>query len=233
MSPRQFTRRPAPDPRDQRYLIQNNWPQTQRPLTLPLPVTRKLWDDNYWWGDQGNTPQCVAYAWNHWLADAPVVHSINPVVPPQRLYESAKRLDEWPGENYDGTSVRGGVKALQAAGWVSSYWWTWDVNVLANTILTIGPVVLGTDWFSGMMTPDRNGRVSATGRPVGGHAYVLNGVDTTQRLFRIKNSWGRSWGQGGHAWIGFTDTARLLARQGEACIATERTDQQNTIRILS
>ena len=45
---------------------------------------------------------------------------------------------------------------------------------------------------------------------MGGHAYVINGVNTIKKQFRLKNSWGRKWGQGGHAFISFDDMKKLI-----------------------
>jgi hypothetical protein len=209
----------SPDARDNNYLISKillpNIPKT-------VPITSRYWNDNVWWGDQGSTPQCVGYAWAHWIEDGPVLHTgIHPLVTPKIIYENAQRLDEWPGENYDGTSVRGGVKYLQNRRLVSSYYWAFDVNTLINTVLNLGPVVVGTNWYYNMFYPNRNGVISIGGRIAGGHAYVINGVDINTRLFRMKNSWGRSWGLQGHAYISFNDMSRLIREQGEICIATE------------
>ena len=44
------------------------------------------------------------------------------------------------------------------------------------------------------MCPDKNGVIKIGGRLSGGHAYVINGVDTKTKMFRLKNSWGKSWG---------------------------------------
>ena len=60
--------------------------------------------------------------------------------------------------------------------------------------MNLGPVVVGTYWYSSMFYPDRNGLIKINGGIAGGHAYVINGVDKTKKLFRIKNSWGQSWG---------------------------------------
>ena len=35
----------------------------------------------------------------------------------------------------------------------------------------------------------------------GGHAIVIVGWDDNKRAWRIKNSWGTGWGEGGYAWI--------------------------------
>jgi hypothetical protein len=167
---------------------------------------------------------CVGYAWAHWVEDGPVTHvsKVHPVIPPNTIYKEAQKLDEWVGENYDGTSVRGAAKYLKNIKAIESYLWTYDVNVLTNTLLNVGPVVVGTNWYNGMFYPDKNGLIKITGPIAGGHAYVINGVDTVKKQFRIKNSWGKSWGIGGHAFISFSDMARLIRERGEVCLAVEK-----------
>lgn len=212
----QLGRQYVPDERDHKYSINNILTAT------PIRITNRYWDDNGWWGNQGNTPQCVGYAWAHWLEDGPVPQSgIAPIIPPRIIYENAQKLDEWVGENYAGTSVRGGVKYLQSVGKVSSYYWGFNLTILINSVLNLGPVVVGTNWYNGMFYPNRNGLIKISGRIAGGHAYVINGVNTVTRLFRIKNSWGQSWGQSGHAYISFADMERLIRERGEICFATE------------
>jgi hypothetical protein len=214
-------RKHHPDEKDNNFLINDHLLNTISPLSAA--ITSRYWDDNIWWGDQGNTPQCVGYAWAHWIDDGPVYHTgTHPYIAPSVIYSNAQKLDEWAGENYDGTSVRGGVKYLKNSGLVSNYYWGYDVNTLVNTVLNLGPVVVGTNWYYNMFFPNsKNGLIKLGGSLAGGHAYVINGVATTSKLFRIKNSWGKSWGQGGHAYISFDDMARLIREYGEICIATE------------
>jgi hypothetical protein len=210
------------DKRDLNYLIKNNQRTLQQISTPPKVLTQRYWDANGWWGDQGNKPQCVGYSWAHWLEDGPIQQSgIPPIIKPFDIYKNAQKLDEWYGENYDGTSVRGAVKYLKNIGKVKSYYWAFDVQTLSETILKLGPVVVGTNWYNGMFYPNKNGLIKISGQMVGGHAYLINGVDTKTKQFRIKNSWGKSWGKGGHAFISFNDMSRLIKENGEICLAIE------------
>jgi hypothetical protein len=209
-------RKYIPDVRDRKFLIKDHLP-------IATKKTVKYWDANSWWGDQGDTPECVGYAWAHWIEDGPITHinENHPVISPDLIYTEAQRVDEWPGEDYDGTSVRGAAKYLRSAGKIKSYYWAFDLQTLINTVLTQGPVVVGTYWYTDMFYPNVAGLIKVKGSIEGGHAYVINGVDVNNKLFRIKNSWGKSWGKKGFAFISFSDMNKLIKNQGEICIAIE------------
>ena len=214
-------RKPAPDTRDLGYSV-------TKPLAAALPPVNRVlryWNANGWWGDQGEKPQCVGYACVHLLEDGPVTQSGKvPIVQPATLYIEAQKVDEFPGPPpaYDGTSVRAGIKALQARGFVEAYYWATTTKQIIDAILTLGPVVMGTDWLENMFEPDEAGFLDVSGRVVGGHAYLANGVNVNAGFFRIKNSWGRSWGNSGHALLHFSDMNRLMSTQGEAALVVER-----------
>jgi hypothetical protein len=214
-------RRHAPDPKDLLHPMLAALPPEAVDLSA-LPNS-KYWYANAWWGDQGGTSQCVAFAWTHWLEDGPVTHKQPaPLIQPSYLYGEAQKNDEWPGEDYDGTSVRAGAKVLQAMGYVGEYTWAFDVETVVAALLSRGPVVVGTNWYQNMFYPDpKTGIVKPDGALAGGHAWKLDGANQRTQLIRFKNSWGRDWGKRGHAYISFEALDRLIKEDGEACLALE------------
>lgn len=208
-------RLPAADERDKSFLMKAVLPKA-------VTITSKYWDDRGWFGNQGAKPQCVGYSLAHWLENSPITHkSAPPVVQPSIIYNQAQLIDEWPGEDYDGTSVRAGAKVLQGMGFISSYLWAFDLATMIDAVLVKGPVVVGTNWYNQMFHPNAEGHIKIDGGIAGGHAYLINGVNTKTKLFRIKNSWGQGWGIKGRAWISFADMERLIHEDGEVLIGVE------------
>lgn len=171
--------------------------------------------------DQGQSSSCVGHSWAHEIAARPAVDEVDSSTA-FGIYHRAQQLDEWPGENYDGTSILAGAKATMETGRIAEYRWAFGLEDLVLSVGYAGPAVVGTVWTDSMFFPDDKGFISATGREVGGHAYLINGVNITGSYFKIHNSWGRSWGDNGTAKISFADMENLLYRQGEACIPVKR-----------
>lgn len=222
-------RKKAVDPRDRMHMM-------LKPKTLP-ELYKKIWatGSTHSW-DQGSTSMCVSFSTNRYLISSPIRNPINAKYLPdwlKRFYKECQRNDEWAGEDYDGTSVRAAFKILLKLGYITEYRWAFDIDTIINHLLTVGPVVVGTDWTDSMFDPDakNNIRVHDTqGRYIvaGGHAYLLCGVDRKRKMsdgtvggFLIQNSWGDGWGVKGQAWISFAEFKVLLANQGEAAVAVE------------
>ncbi len=194
----------------------------------PVPnIPKRMWWDEGWWGNQGSDPHCVAYGWMHYLEDGPVIQDnitesrSKPFYTPKDFYDLCQLHDQWPGENYAGTSVRAGAKILKHLGIIKAYNWAFSIDEVIKAMKFIGPMVVGTRWYSNMSSPSASGLMTPTGTMQGGHCYVINGIDVELGLLRIKNSWGRDWGINGHAFITIDDFETLLTTGGEACIAFE------------
>lgn len=175
--------------------------------------------------DQGQSSRCVAFAWTNFLSTTPIKTSAKKLVsdpPIDALYARAQQLDEWPGESYNGTSVRGGAKAMQERGLIGEYLWGTTVEELRSFVVTRGSVVFGSDWHEEMFYPEQhNGYVVVEGALVGGHAYLIIGYNAPRDEFVILNSWGKEWGVGGTAKIKASEIEKLLGAGAEMCTAIE------------
>ena len=99
-----------------------------------------------------------------------------------------------------------------------------DIEAVKLALLERGPVVAGLSWRQSLFTPRIVGgravcSLDGDTNIVGGHAILLNGVALDEEIggvrgfIRFKNSWGRDWGDGGHAFISIDDLAQLLDDQ--------------------
>jgi papain like protease len=182
---------------------------------------------SYTWGvpmrlDQGAEGACVGFAWAHELAARPRVHTKVMNGHARIIYRRAKQLDEWPGEDYEGTSILAGAKTAKEMNYVNEYRWCFSLSDLILTIGYLGPVVLGLNWYTDQMDTDSNGYIHPNGVIEGGHAILCNGVNVKSRSFLLTNSWGRAWGRDGQCRITWSDMWQLLSEQGEACVPVGR-----------
>jgi hypothetical protein len=148
----------------------------------------------------------------------------------QGVYRAAQRIDEWEGESYEGTSVRAGMLVGREKGWWSGFRWAFTMAEL-RAALEEGPVVVGVEWREGMYEAPR-GELEVAGRAVGGHCILVTGYSPYHRRrgwaeyrpsYRLRNSWGKSWGISGSAYISDTDLNSILfAAGGEAAVPVGR-----------
>ena len=213
---RTFDRQIHFDPRSARYGV--------------MEMIEEATPRSYTWGfdvilDQGTEGACVGFAVAAELAAKPKEVGGVTNAFARMLYREAQKLDEWPGESYEGSSVLGGVKAAQARGHLSEYRWAFGIDDLAVAVSRMGPAILGINWYQGMyQTFSNRGQpwVAVEGRIVGGHAILAVGYSTTMKAFRLQNSWGSNWGHYGRAWIDHDALGFLLEAEGEACIPIKR-----------
>jgi hypothetical protein len=221
------------DPQNLNYMITDVVPPHSEDVRRALGASRGApaapveWSsvyfwDSAWWGDQGETPMCTAYALSHTMADGPVTHpKHNPLVDPATLYEAIVARDRAAGRVYDGgaTSLAMAQEA-QSRGWIGEYRWGYSLADFVAGI-RVGPVILGIDWYTGMDTPSTEGVIRATGTVRGGHEIEANGADFAHGLVRLKQSWGRAFGKRGHVYLPFADLERLIASGGDCVLVRE------------
>ena len=177
--------------------------------------------------DQGREGACVGFGL------AAVINLLNqmrknPVrVSPRMLYEMARRYDEWEGEDYSGSSCRGGIKGWHHMGVCSDR--DWPYHASRSGRLTVARAkaarenTVGAYYRLRHRLPDfhaalnethviyasarvhegwqshqiRNGVIPFKKERIGGHAFAIVGYN--EKGFWVQNSWGAGWGEGGLA----------------------------------
>jgi hypothetical protein len=139
------------------------------------------------------------------------------------VYSDATKLDPFEGSyppddtGSDGDSV---MTVMQRRGLISGWSHVVTFEGLQRELQS-GPCIMGSNWYTGMFSPDRCGQLAITGAAEGGHEYTIKGIDFgTKRIVGL-NSWGNDWGaklrgtQGGFFWLKFGDVQRLMNEGAE------------------
>jgi pimeloyl-ACP methyl ester carboxylesterase len=156
-------------------------------------------------------------------------------VSPWMLYEMARRYDEWPGDNYEGSSARGAMKGWNKHGVCSKAHWPKedrhpdrykirfsealrrplgaylrvnhkDVIAMHSAITEVGVLYATATVHDGWDDVGRNGVIDYDPEK----STVTGGhafaiVAYDIDGFWIQNSWGRSWGRAGFGHVSYDD----------------------------
>lgn len=145
------------------------------------------------------------------------------------LYEMARRHDEWPGEDYEGSSLRGALRGWSSMGVCTEKSWPYDPKK-ADTEVTIArakearEITLGAyfrlrphlpdyhaalcqaeviyvsaDVHDGWSKPDAHGVIKYTPDTVIDGGHAFAIVGYNEKGFWVQNSWGPDWGAKGLA----------------------------------
>ena len=192
-------------------------PPAPTPAPPPVPVDHSPWADGEQL-DQGQTGHCVGFGWAQWGNTLPVNDNFNDA-DGHSIYYECKVIDGEPGAE-NGSDVRSGAQAMKRRGRVDAYVFATTQADIEAWVQTKGPVVIGTNWYNDMFTPDAGGFVIPTGALAGGHCYILVDWDSSDVL-TFQNSWGASWGSDGYFKMFAGSFASLMSQQGDACAGLE------------
>ncbi len=152
-------------------------------------------------------------------------------VSPRMLYEMAKRSDEWPGEDYDGSSLRGAIRGWKNMGVCEENKWEYRANKTGSLTIEkaknarshtvgayyrlkaeishfhaalneVGIIAVSANVHKGWDNP-RGGKIKDYKKVDGGHAFAIVGYN--DKGFWVQNSWGESWGKKGIALWSYED----------------------------
>lgn len=204
----------APDDRDWIYRP----PLLQLPPIIDPPENLRILD-------QGMEGACTGFA------TAAAINRLYEVavqdirVSPRMLYEMAKRHDEWQGEGYEGSSLRGAISGWKNMGTCREELWPYDAQKKGRLTVTrakdarshtigayyrLRPVV--TDYHAALTEASvivvsanvhggwenpASGTIKHRKTRDGGHAFAIVGYNDNG--FWVQNSWGENWGTHGLA----------------------------------
>lgn len=209
-------------------LIPKAWDHVEKhPLRLAAPralVVERLLDVPRQYRaayDQGQEGACVGYG-QSWMMSILNRKRYSP----RTLYKAAQQVDEWPGEDYEGTSLKAGFDILRDRGHWRHYAgverpvesdegierndWATDVDGIRAAIAAGIPVNLGINWYQEFGAPREVPRDER--REVRSDPSLA-----TARMPRIEYYIGTSanWGRvlGGHdiTCVGASDARQALA----------------------
>jgi C1A family cysteine protease len=84
---------------------------------------------------------------------------------------------------------------------------TMDIKEIKTYLAAGSPVIIGAmvtaDFIDKGYTEGADYMWKENGESIGGHAMLVVGYDDAKNAFKIINSWGKNWGDGGYGWIDY------------------------------
>ena len=203
-------------------------PETPRAMALYPVYTgislrqRRKWNRVIPVLDQLRTGTCVGNAFAHRRANGPVkIDGIDEPWAVQLYLEASAIYYGTPDTTLQkGTSAVSACQALLTRKAIDRYEWVTDIDGLRYTLLELGPVCVGSTWYTSMDSPIPQGdqvymKINYSSAVRGGHEYVIDRIDLdpldgSEPYYTMLNSWGTSWGKGGTARFRLADLETLI-----------------------
>ncbi len=240
---RTFDHRPRFDPRSLNYRA--------APRQRTMPTAGRVWRHGPTL-DQKAEGACVGFGSAGAVAAEPLGRSGVTNTYARNWYKAAQRLDDWPGEAYEGTSVLAGCLEGRRRKMWTGFRWAKNPAELAAGITrdSLGPAIIGVQWSPQLYEVPATGLLDSGVQldPNLGHCVLLFGYapawsDCTPQLradldaiglaraaetakqpaFPLLNSWGEAWGDGGVALAPVELVQRWVDARGEFGLPEGRT----------
>lgn len=166
--------------------------------------------------DQGSTSSCVGCGWGSFF-NADPLRSKYDFQYMYNFYIACQKVDglsELVEPRRQGSTIQGGAMIAQERGLIQDALFTNDPEELISYVYNRGPMVIGTNWYEGMESPDANGFVKPTGRNIGGHCTCVIGINGVLKEVVIQNSWGEDYANHGICIMTFDDFRWLFRHLG-------------------
>lgn len=179
--------------------------------------------------NQGSEGACTGFSLAAVINFLNQKRQVDVQVSPRMLYEMARKNDEWPGEAYDGSSLRGAIKGWKNMGVCREEKWPYllrggiqhltieaakdarshtigayyrimpEIAHFHSALNETGVIAASARVHEGWRNPI-TGTIKQSNTMIGGHAFAIVGY--TQQGFIVQNSWGQRWGSNGTAiWL--------------------------------
>jgi hypothetical protein len=157
------------------------------------------------------------------------------VVSPRGIYTLAKRHDEYPGEDYEGTSLLGALRAGRTLGvylekdWpyslkapppasvkpafkLQGFTQTKTVSQVLDALRSGQVVVASVSVTSDFDSPSKDGKVvlKLPLTTIGLKTIAIVGYETKSAEFKFANDWGTGWGANGFGRIKDSDLTKIM-----------------------
>ena len=152
---------------------------------------------------------------------------------PRGIFQLAKKYDEMPGEDYEGTWLLGGLIAVKEVGAYLERDWPYDasqpvfqakpsyrllsfeeihgIGEITETLRQRRPVIVTMNVTDDFARVGKDGRlIIRSDHSQGGKAVCMVGYDARLADFKFVNDWGSGWGLNGFGLIRDTDLRKIL-----------------------
>lgn len=191
-----------------------------RTVAPPRELSSVLWERRARPWDQDNVGACTGFAIGGLVMTNP-----NEAVIRLRakhcfgIYSVATSLDPYPGRyppTDTGSDGHSAAKAARNLGYCRAWTNGYTIDDL-NAMLQLGPVAVGTPWYSSFNRPDSIGTIhlAASAYIVGGHEWEVVGWDILADMYRAANSWSPEWGDNGYFNVPGVLMRRLFTEQSD------------------